>query len=85
MVRILFIILSLLMTRAALAETWVCSHGTAGCPAAASLGHNTGPRVLRSSLAEPEDRPARWGASMRPTQVAALLLQVLARRRLVVH
>ena len=26
--RILFIILSLLMTRAALAETWVCSHGS---------------------------------------------------------
>ena len=27
-VRILFIILSLLMTRAALAETWVCRHGS---------------------------------------------------------
>ena len=28
MVRILFVILSLLMTRAALAETWVCSHSS---------------------------------------------------------
>ena len=30
------------------------------CPAAASLGQKIGPRVLRSILAGPEDRPARW-------------------------
>ena len=31
-----------------------------------------------------EYRPARWGASMSPTQVVVFLLQVLALRRLVV-
>ena len=48
------------------------------CPAAAnaaSLGQKIGPRVLRSSLAGPEHRPARWmDASMSPMRRSVGLL-----------
>ena len=49
-----------------------------GAPQRPRWARRTGPRVLRSNLAEPERRLARWGASMRPTQVVVLLLQASA-------